>query len=117
MEKFTPLWPDAWVAPLVMVMTAALKDVPFAKCCVPRSSSDQRTGQLVWRCVFQEIVGCASMIPRIRSCKKILLMPPNIEEVDHITENMVAMNRAALHGIRYHAYLLSLYTVFVTISC
>ena len=60
--------------------------------------------------MLQEILACASMVPRIRSCKKILLMPPNIDEVDHITESMVAMNKAALHGIKIHT--MHIYLVF-----
>ncbi|CAE7344037.1 unnamed protein product [Symbiodinium sp. CCMP2592] len=43
------------------------------------------------------------MIPRICSCKKILLMPPDLDEIDHITENMVAMNKDLLKPL-VHAY-------------
>lgn len=90
-----PVWPDVWAPPLRLLITDAFKDVRFQSMFfLRRSFSSVRS----FGDVLQELLACASLLPRIRSCKKILLMPPDIEEVDHITESMVAMNKAARHS-------------------
>ena len=45
-------------------------------------------------------------------------MPPDIEEIEHITENMVAMNSATLHSIITVTHNYNMHRVyFVTSSC